>query len=51
VKVLRGVEGRLDRFASNAVMQWHFQPAMKNGQPVAVEATFVIPFKPPKTDF
>jgi TonB family protein len=51
VKVLRGVEGRLDRFASNAVTQWHFQPAMKNGQPVAVEATFVIPFKPPKTDF
>jgi TonB family protein len=51
VKVLRGVDTRLDRFASDAVTQWRFQPALKNGSPVAVEATFVIPFKPPKTEF
>jgi TonB family protein len=46
VKVLRGVEDRLDRFASDAVAQWKFEPATKNGVPVDVEATFQIPFRP-----
>lgn len=46
VRVLRGVDDRLDRFASQAVGQWKFDPATKNGLPVAVEATFQIPFKP-----
>ena len=48
VRVLRGVDERLDRFACEAVAQWRFQPAMKNGSPVDVEATFVIPFRPPR---
>ena len=48
VKILRGVDERLDKFASEAVAQWRFQPAMKNGSPVDVEATFVIPFRPPR---
>ena len=46
VKVLRGVDERLDRFASEAVAQWKFDPATKNGTPVDVEATFQIPFRP-----
>jgi TonB family protein len=46
VRVLRGVDDRLDQFASQAVAQWQFQPAMKNGAPVDVEATFQIPFRP-----
>jgi len=46
VRVLRGVDERLDRFASEAVAQWRFQPATKNGSPVDVEATFQIPFRP-----
>jgi TonB family protein len=46
VRVLRGVDDRLDRSASQAVAQWQFQPATKNGTPVDVEATFQIPFKP-----
>jgi len=46
VKVLRGVDERLDHFASDAVSQWKFDPATKNGVPVDVEATFQIPFKP-----
>jgi TonB family protein len=46
VRVLRGVDERLDRFASEAVAQWQFQPATKNGSPVDVEATFQIPFRP-----
>jgi TonB family protein len=46
VRVLRGVDHRLDRYASEALAQWQFQPAMKNGSPVDVEATFQIPFRP-----
>lgn len=46
VRVLRGIDRRLDQFASEALAQWQFQPAMKNGSPVDVEATFQIPFRP-----
>ena len=46
VRVLRGVDDRLDRFASDAIAQWQFQPATKNGSAVEVEATFQIPFRP-----
>jgi TonB family protein len=46
VRVLRSVDDRLDRFASEAIAKWQFQPATKNGSPVAVEATFWIPFRP-----
>ncbi len=46
VRVLRGVDDRLDQFASQAVTQWQFRPATKNGTPVDVEATFQIPFRP-----
>jgi TonB family protein len=46
VRVLRSVDERLDQFARQAVSQWQFQPATKNGSPVDVEATFKIPFRP-----
>jgi len=46
VRVLRGVDERLDRFATEAVSQWKFEPATKKGAPVDVEATFQIPFRP-----
>jgi len=46
VRVLRGVDERLDRFATEAVQQWKFDPATKKGTPVDVEATFQIPFRP-----
>jgi TonB family protein len=49
VRVLRSVDDRLDQFASEAIAKWQFQPATKNGAPVAVEATFWIPFRPVKT--
>ncbi|MGA8619322.1 MAG: TonB family protein [Candidatus Sulfotelmatobacter sp.] len=49
VRVLRGVDERLDRFASEAVAKWEFEPATKNGVPVDVEATFWIPFRPART--
>jgi TonB family protein len=50
VRVLRSVDERLDRFAKEAIAKWQFQPATKNGNPVAVEATFWIPFHPAKTN-
>ena len=49
VRVLRGVDDRLDQFASEAIAKWQFQPATKDGAPVAVEATFWIPFHPART--
>ena len=47
VRVLRGVEDRIDRFASEAVAKWKFDPATKDGSPVDVEATFQIPSSRP----
>jgi TonB family protein len=46
VRVLQRVDPRLDRFAAEAIAQWKFNPATKNGAPVDVEATFQIPFRP-----
>ena len=46
VRVLRSVDDRIDRFATEAIAKWQFQPATKNGAPVDVEATFSIPFRP-----
>jgi len=46
VRVLRSVDERIDHFATEAIAKWQFQPAMKNGAPVDVEATFSIPFRP-----
>jgi TonB family protein len=51
VRVLNGIDDRLDQYAIQAVAQWHFQPAMKNGSPVDVEATFRIPFRPQRPNF
>jgi TonB family protein len=53
VRVLRSVDDRLDQYASEAIAKWRFEPAMKSGAPVDVEATFWIPFRPakPKSDF
>jgi TonB family protein len=46
IRLLRGVDDRIDRFASQAVAQWQFAPATKDGNAVEVEATFQIPFRP-----
>lgn len=50
VRILRSVDDRLDRYASQAVAKWRFEPATKNGKPVDVEATFWIPFKPARAN-
>ncbi len=45
VRVLRGIDDRIDPFARQAIAQWQFRPATRNGAPVDVEATFQIPFR------
>ncbi len=50
VRVLRSVDDRLDQFASQAIAKWQFEPATRNGTPVDVEATFWIPFRPPRVE-
>ncbi len=45
VRVLNGVDDRLDQYAREALARWHFRPASKNGSPVALEAVVKIPFR------
>jgi TonB family protein len=46
VRVLDGVNDRLDEYAMTALRRWKFRPATKNGNAVALEAVIRIPFKP-----
>ena len=46
VRVLSGVDDRLDRYACAALARWKFRPAMKNGSPTALQAVVMIPFRP-----
>jgi TonB family protein len=45
VRVLQGVDDRLDTYARTALSRWHFLPAVKNGNPVAVQAVVMVPFR------
>ena len=45
VRVLRGIDERLDEYARAALSHWHFSPAMKNGYAVDLEALVLIPFR------
>ncbi len=45
VRVLSGVDDRLDAAARDALRHCHFRPATKNGQAVALEAVIRIPFE------
>ncbi|HYH00340.1 MAG TPA: TonB family protein [Terriglobales bacterium] len=44
VRVLRGVDDRLDQNARVALMKWRFRPGTKNGSAVDLEAVVQIPF-------
>jgi TonB family protein len=46
VQILRGVDDRLDEYASAALSRWRFRPATRNGDPVALQAVVMIPFRP-----
>jgi protein TonB len=45
VVLLRGIDERLDRSAEEALAKWAFEPAMRDGLPVDVDAVFEIPFR------
>jgi TonB family protein len=45
VEVQRGVGLGLDEQAAEAMLQWKFKPAVKDGQPVAVKANVEINFR------
>jgi len=44
-KVMRGIDERLDQSALDAIRKWQFKPASRDGEPIAVEALFSIPFQ------
>ncbi len=46
VRILRGVDDRLDEYASAALSRWRFRPATRNGDPVALQTVVMIPFRP-----
>lgn len=51
VRVLRGLQGRLDENARTALLRWKFRPGTKNGQAVDLEAVVQIPYKAPNLNY
>jgi TonB family protein len=51
VRVLRGVQGRLDANACTALSRWKFRPGTKNGEAIDLEAVVQIPFKAPRIPY
>jgi protein TonB len=45
VQLVRGVDPELDRNAMEALSRWKFRPALRNNQPVELEALVRIPFR------
>jgi TonB family protein len=51
ISLLQHLDARLDSSAEEALGKWQFQPALRNGIAVDVDAVFEIPFNlAPKTD-
>jgi len=47
IQLLRGIDEQLDANAMDALSQWKFRPALKQGLPVELEAIVHIPFHIP----
>lgn len=47
IQVVHGIDEQLDANAMNALSQWKFRPATRNGVPVELEAIVHIPFHAP----
>ena len=45
IRVLNSPDDRLNGWAMSALAGWKFQPALRQGKPVAVEAVVEIPFR------
>jgi TonB family protein len=50
IQLVRGVDEQLDANATNALAQWKFRPATKQGEPVELEAIVHIPFRIPRDE-
>jgi TonB family protein len=48
IQLVRGIDEHIDSNAVFAFSQWKFEPATKEGQPVALEAIVHIPFHAPE---
>ena len=44
IQVVHSVDPQLDRYAMEALSRWEFRPALREGQPVDLEAIVHIPF-------
>jgi TonB family protein len=47
IQLVRGIDEQLDANAMNALSQWKFRPATKQGVPIELEAIVHIPFHAP----
>lgn len=47
IQLVRGLDDELDKNAMNALSQWKFHPATRQGEPVELEAIIHIPFRAP----
>jgi protein TonB len=45
IRLLNGVDRRLDASAATAMAKWRFQPALRNGQAIELEAVVKVPFR------
>ncbi|HWR16358.1 MAG TPA: TonB family protein [Terriglobales bacterium] len=51
VRVIKGVQEKLNESARLALTRWKFRPGTKNGEAVELEAVVQIPFKAPRFHF
>lgn len=51
IKILESVDTRLDQYASQALGQWRFRPATRNGNPVVLTMVVKVPFRPARNLF
>ena len=49
IQLVRGVDEQLDANAMDALSQWKFHPASKQGEPIELEAIVHIPFHLPES--
>jgi TonB family protein len=45
IMVVRSLDSRLDFAAREALSKWLFEPAMRDGAPVEVDAVIEVPFR------
>lgn len=45
IQLIHALDDRLDQSAQEAMYQWRFEPALRNGEPIEVDALIEIPFR------